>query len=285
MIKKRVNRENNFKYTIIEEITKSVKALVIDKEFIQNVKVLDEFNSEESIYFFVKDAKYKCSLEFLFNNAKDEVELNKRYSENEKDILPSLYIGQTKDTSRRYINHHIEDYNYAIIIISKFKKGFVKEERLYLEKYYYSKYKNNVNCMMLNGPTPQGSRLNQELKLKTFQYITDINYLLSYIDKDLFNVNAQQFIIDSKGIQAYISKVNGYYVVSEGSEAVKEITKSSKNKSLDNKRKLLIDSGILKLDKNKYVFTKSYVFKSVSGVAEAVLGNSRSGEESLKSIF
>lgn len=270
---------------IINPITKGIEILSIPKDDIKKIKTIEEFNSDNAIYFMVKESKRKVSLEFLINSStKKEDKLNEIYKELYKDNVPKIYIGETTRTRTRYDNHHIKDYDYIIIFISKEKNGFSENEILYMEEYYYNKYKDSIYCHVMN-KKPKGAVLAKLEELKVKRYIQEVNQMLIIINENIFNFNLKPHQIIKKGVKA-----KGYIVddkltiVVKGSEAVTEITSSSVNRSLDKKRQSLIEQGILKLKNGKYIFYTDYIFKSKSGAAECILGTSRSGPETWKEI-
>lgn len=275
---------NHFK--IMDPVSKIIKVLIVSKKYIKNIKDIEEFNKENAIYFLVEEAKKSVSLEFLINNNKEkEEDLNNIYKTFYKNNIPKLYIGETTSTQTRYNCHHIKHYDYAVIFISKLKEGFSEDEILYMEKYYYMKYKDSIYCDIKNNNKPKGAELNKRQSFIIKNYIKQIDELLYIINRQIFNIQLKLYEINQKGIKAraYIMEDKLTIVIKE-SEAVKDITASSKEKSLDKKRSNLIDKSILNLKGDKYKFTQDYIFGTRSGAAECILGTSRSGKEAWKEI-
>lgn len=82
--------------------------------------------------------------------------------------------------------------------------------------------------------------------------------------------------IKSPQLQARMKETEDGYIVLKGSEAKTSFAKSLSKASF-NRRQKLVDSGILALDGNKYVFVDNAVFTSVSSAAMVVLGRESNG--------
>lgn len=282
-------KDIKLEYKIIDLLSKSVKGIVIPKKYINDIKKIEEFKNENSIYFLIKEAKRRVSLEYMINEGNEtEEEINEIYNSLYIHNIPLLYIGETTRTATRYNYHHFNDgdWDYAIIIISKFKNQFTENQILYMEKYYYEKYKDSIYCNLTMN-NPQGKLLNDNEKFEINKTISDINELLYLVDKEIFNLKFNLYKIKSKGIAAYgyiLEEIDDkLVVVKKGSEVVKNTTYSA-NKTLINKREKLRDNKIIQLKGNKYIFTKDYIFKSRSGAAECILGNNRNGYEIWKPV-
>lgn len=282
-------KEITLDYKIIDLVSKKVKGVVIPKKYIEDIKNIEEFNEEKCIYFLVKEAKRRVSLEYMINDGNEtEEKLNEIYNNLYINNIPLLYIGQTTSTKTRYNNHHFNngDWDYAIIIMSKIKKRFTENQILYMEKYYYYKYKDSIYCNLIMN-NPQGGKINDDEKFEMNDSINEINELLYLVDKEIFNLNFNLYRIKGKGIEAYgyiLGEIDDKLTIVKKNSEVVKYTTTSANKSLINKRHKLEQDGIIVLKDKKYIFDKDYIFKSRSGAAECILGNNRSGNKSWKKI-
>lgn len=267
---------------LIEWVGSIIEVVIIPKDKIKEIKKVTFFEQHKCIYFLIKEPREKTSLSHFLENVKDEAELNCIYNNEYKNHRTIIYVGETTRTKNRFTNHHKDFWEYAICIRSKIDKGFTTNEIKYLENHFYKKFKKNHNILVENDVIPSGAEITLIQKESIKKYILQIEQILHILDVGLFDLNYE--ILETTGkmrAEGHILNKKGNILIFEGSEAnIKE--SEGANESLKKRRKELIDNGILKKEKDKYVFSRDYIIKSPSGAAETIMGCNRSANDGWK---
>ena len=202
---------------------------------------------------------------------------------NEDKAKPITYIGETEDCFKRITVHNKEKdfWEYAVVISSKSK--FNKAHVEYLE-YLSVKTAKEIGRYDTtdNKSTPTKPFMTESEEadlLDNFETIKILLATLGYpIFEELKSSTKKKELLFCKGKDASAQglMIDDGFVVSKGSKANKEETKTA-TPWVVGMRKKLIDDKILIQENGVYVFTEDFVFGSPSSAAAAVLGRQANG--------
>jgi len=242
----------------LAEITSSIeKAILIPRN-----KLTEAANREES---------KQVGVYFLFG--KDE-----------NNSKPLVYIGETKNGISRIKNHgqNKDFWNYALLIISK-TKSFTKTHIEYLEDLTIRKAKEANRFEFENAVSPKTYNIPEHLEADLLDSFDTIKVLTTTLGFPLFESLQQNQSIKSNNFtcKGKDGLGHGYltgegFVVQKDSMCHKTLTKSAGN-SLINLRNKLIDSKLLVLKNNTYIFSDDYLFSTPSAAANVILGRRSNG--------
>lgn len=271
-------------FKFLEPSAGIVEILILSKDSKITPRSLENFHKKNCVYFLVKESVFCDPIKYFFidNINKLGKDINVIYNEDYKKYRFELYVGKTKDLNSRFSGGHNKVFwEYTIMVRSRLDGGFTDQEIGYLERYYYNKFKDDVYIKRHNQIKPPGGELSRTEYIVVNKYIKQIDDILYIINKNIFNLYRKQFKLSDKkaGIEAKAYIIDDKKtIVLAGSQAT-EKTSEKASESSKRKRKELCNKNILQLDKGKYVFNKDYVFTSMSGAAEAILGYNKNGKK------
>lgn len=269
-------------WRIISPISYIIEMMIIPKEIPITKKTLGNYYKENCVYLLVQESIIKDPIKyFLLDKQKvNEDEINFEYYDEYRKNRHKVYVGKTKDANTRFNPHNKDFMEYTIFIRSRLDNGFTKQECSFIERYFYNKYKDGVLIELDNSISPPGEELSKSEYNKVRSYLDQIEEMLYRVNKNIFDVNRKKYIAESKkGIKAegYIFD-NGITIVTEGSYAAKDNTINA-NETLKRRREKILDTKVIQLNGDKYIFKKDYIFLSSSGAAETILGYNKNGKK------
>ncbi|MDO6803046.1 DUF4357 domain-containing protein [Wenyingzhuangia sp. 1_MG-2023] len=120
-------------------------------------------------------------------------------------------------------------------------------------------------------------------QIKLILPVMGFNFLISSTvkqafdsEKEISNLIQETYDIKTKSFRATMVETDQGYIVIKGSEA-KKILSNSCTETYKKMRRKLVETEILKVDKDKLVFTEDAVFNSPSAAANMVLGRNANG--------
>lgn len=205
---------------------------------------------------------------------------------------PLVYIGEAEDCAVRLSQHqrNKDFWNYAIVIISKIN-AFTKTHAKFLEHISIKKAQEVGRWQLENGVNTNLPFVTESMEADMLDCFETTKILLSTLGFPLFDSISRENYRTSEDIYKMKSKeaiaegdlIDEGFVVYRGSKAVKD-TLPSCHKYMIDLRDKLIDTGILSLEGNVYVFTEDYIFSSPSTAGGVVSGRPTNGWKTWKNI-
>lgn len=211
----------------------------------------------------------------------------------EIESRPRIYVGEAEDIAHRIRSHDVEKdwWDRAVLIVSSansLNKAHVK----YLESRLVEEALATGNAELDNRNSPARSSLSEAATANMEAFLENILLVLPALRVDVFLKRTRKtnqvtaatvpgdpvFEIVSKKhhLTATAKLSDGEFVVLKGSDA----RSSWEGAEYANYRVLhqqLLESGVLKLNGEKAVFTENYAFSSPSAAAATVLGRTSNG--------
>lgn len=196
----------------------------------------------------------------------------------------SVYIGQAKNVLRRLIQQRIGKENWttalAFTAVKEMNPPFL--EKLCIDEVELAdRYKTN------NRTGSPGNQVSNGEEILNIQFMEDIKFLTKLLGYKIFGAkpipnSANKYTLRSKGVGAVGAIMEGNeFIIYEGSEAVLKTVPSFDIhvKSSARLRDKLKDEGIIQLSgiKDRYVFSRDYIFSSPSAAADIVRGMATNG--------
>lgn len=203
-----------------------------------------------------------------------------------------IYIGEAENIKSR-LKQHISDpkrdFKELIFFISK-DELLTKTQIRYLESRLVQSAKDAKTAQIDNGNLPSLPTLHEadisDMKyfleqIKLILPVMGFNFLISstieQADKNLKEDTIHEtYFIKTNSFEAEMKETDQGYIVSKGSEAKKELSKSC-TETYRNMRKKLLETEILIQKGNKLLFSKDTVFNSPSAASNMVLGRNSNG--------
>lgn len=205
---------------------------------------------------------------------------------------PLVYIGEAEDCAVRLSQHqrNKDFWNYAIVIISKIN-AFTKTHAKFLEHISIKKAQEVGRWQLENGVNTNLPFVTESMEADMLDCFETTKILLSTLGFPLFDSISRENYRTSEDIYKMKSKeaiaegdlIDEGFVVYRGSKAVKD-TLPSCHKYIIDLRDKLIDTGILSLEGNVYVFTEDYIFSSPSTAGGVVSGRPTNGWKTWKNM-
>ncbi|MCX6166261.1 MAG: GIY-YIG nuclease family protein, partial [Ignavibacteriae bacterium] len=197
----------------------------------------------------------------------------------EEKAKPIVYIGETEDCFERIKTHNKNKdfWNYAVIISSK-TNTFTKSHVKYLE-YLCIKNASEIGRYDTdNQSTPSKPYVTESMEADLLDNYETIKILLATLGFPLFEeirktAIKKKEILYCKGKDAIAEgdMIDDGFVVFKGSKANKDETNTA-GEWVIGMRKKLVESKIMTLENNVYLFIEDYIFGSPSAAAAAILG-------------
>ena len=200
-----------------------------------------------------------------------------------KSDLPQIYIGEG-DPIRPRLEQHAskKDFWTTVIFFTSKDENLNKAHVQFLEARLIDLASEAKRCDLENSNKPQLPSLSEADSAEVEGFLDEMLLCFPVIGLSIFEKpgqrapQAKQFTIVAKGIKASGYETPQGFVVLNGSEAVAEAVPSI-HSYLAEMRKSLLESGILKPENSRYVFTQDYLFNSPSTAAGVVLARSSNG--------
>ncbi|WP_397446472.1 GIY-YIG nuclease family protein [Polaribacter sp. R77954] len=205
-----------------------------------------------------------------------------------------IYIGEAENIKIRLKQHLSDpnkDFKELIFFISK-DELLTKTQIRYLESRLVQIAIEAKTAQIDNGNSPSLPTLH-EADISDMEYFIEqiklilpvmgFKFLISSTikenDKNAFADKKsihETYFIKTKTFQATMQETDQGYIVSKGSEAKKSLSKSC-TETYRNMRRKLVETGIMKENSDKLIFTEDTVFNSPSAASNMVLGRNSNG--------
>jgi len=206
------------------------------------------------------------------------------FGERDDEAKPIVYIGQTEDARKRFDSHNKTKtfWKTAIFCVSK-THNFTQAHIRYLEWYCMQRAKEVARYTLDNGQVPDNSNYVPEpMEAELLDVFETISTLVSTLGYPVFEPVARdanvvsRFFCRSRGCDASGELVEDGFVVRRGSKSRIDPT-ASMPETIGNRRKSLLEAGIIEERDGVYVYQQDYLFPSPSAAAATVLGASANG--------
>jgi len=193
-----------------------------------------------------------------------------------------LYVGEAEDCLLRIKqqNRDKEFWNNAIVIVSK-TQFFTKTHIKYLEWYCYNEATRVNRYRLVNTNIPAKPFVSESMQADLFDIFETIKILVSTLGNPIFDYikrPEKKEILICKGKDAYAEGeyTEDGFIVFAGSKCNLIETKTA-GPVVTNRRKKLLNEGILEEKDNVYIFTIDHIFTSPSAAADTILARSANG--------
>ncbi len=210
-------------------------------------------------------------------------------SEPEESGLYKVYIGKANNIKERINDHDYKRDFWQIAIV--FFGGNIE----YLENKCLELAIQEKRCILENKNAARPRKLLEEDEAVASEYLDNLVVLLLALGYPILSpIEKERKASNQKEIQKNLLFCKGAEVyakgrqMDEGFEVIKDSTASSSEPALASSKKLknfLIKEKVIKLDslsKNKYVFTRNYVFNSPSSASNIILSYANTGRDKWK---
>lgn len=205
-----------------------------------------------------------------------------------------IYIGEAENIKTRLKQHLSDpnkDFKELIFFVSK-DELLTKTQIRYLESRLVQIALEAKTAQIDNGNSPSLPTLH-EADISDMEYFLDqiklilpvmgfkflIASTLKESDKnniiDIHSIN-ETYFIKTKSFKATMQETDQGYIVLKGSEAKKGLSNSC-TETYRNMRRKLVETGIMKENLDKLIFTEDTVFNSPSAASNMVLGRNSNG--------
>lgn len=233
----------------------------------------------------------------LLDKSEDRLEVNSMgiyfligYSEENPDDK-IVYIGEGDNIYRRLVHHTKEDtktfWTEAIVFTSK-DDYLTNGQAKYLEHELISISKLNSNYIVQNKLSDTKPLLSEMAVSDMETYLDNIKIILPtfgyyfLITKSEKEINETTILfLEHAELKARGKVTNVGFNVLAGSEVAPE-AKKSLSIGYKSKREYLLVKGIIRKDKDKYIFVKDYEFYSPSAAAAVIVGSLINGRQAWK---
>lgn len=205
-----------------------------------------------------------------------------------------IYIGEAENIKARLKQHLSDpnkDFKELIFFVSK-DELLTKTQIRYLESRLVQIANEAKTAQIDNGNSPSLPTLH-EADISDMEYFLEqiklilpvmgfkflISSTIKDIDKDSLSDKKsihETYLIKTKTFKATMQETDQGYIVSKGSEAKKSLSKSC-TETYRNMRRKLVETGIMKENIDKLVFTEDTIFNSPSAASNMVLGRNSNG--------
>lgn len=192
-----------------------------------------------------------------------------------------VYIGEAENLISRLKQQNLNKdfWNTAICFLSE-KKNLNKAHIKFLENYCCEKAELVNKCRLLNSSTPTKSTLTEQERDFVLSFFDDLKILISILGYPIFEEAKKEkeniFICKGKDAYAEGEYSEDGFTVFKNSRCNLEESRTAGNWVIGTRKKL-IEKGILKKEKNVYVFVENYTFSSPSTAAATVLARRANG--------
>lgn len=206
------------------------------------------------------------------------------FGEGDEEARPIVYVGQTEDARNRLEKHNKLKtfWKTAIVCVSK-TQNFTQAHIRYLEWYCMQQAKAVARYTLDNGQMPENPIFVPEpMEAELTDVFETISTLVSTLGYPVFEPVARhsgatkRFYCKSRGCDACGELVEDGFVVFQGSKSRID-TVQSMPEAIGNRRKSLLEAGVIQETNGLYVYQQDYLFPSPSNAAATVLGAPANG--------
>ena len=197
------------------------------------------------------------------------------------DQLPSVYVGQSGNLKERLPNHVSTKAWWTHCIVFSSNRNLNQSQCRYIEARMWQLAKAAKRCELRNSQTPSLPSFARADKVDADMFLSDMILCLkvlgvTYFDTPQPSGEAEEFVLESKGIMARGYEDAQGFVVLADSRAVKEET-SSLGAGSRGRRKALLKGEVIEDCGDNYRLVQNYVFDSPSMAASVLLARSANG--------
>jgi len=206
--------------------------------------------------------------------------------EPEESGLHKVYIGKANNIKERIIDHDYKKDFWQTAIA--FFGGNIE----YLENKCLEMAIKEKRCILENTYNAKPRKLAEAEEAEANEYLYNLSILMSALGYPILSPSMkEEEIIEQKedGGSLFFCKGVGVYAkgrqVDGGFEVLKDSTVSISEPTLESSKKLkgfLIEEKIIELDsvlKNHYIFTRDYIFNSLSSASNIILSYANNGRD------
>ncbi|GHE87434.1 hypothetical protein GCM10016455_04180 [Aliiroseovarius zhejiangensis] len=210
--------------------------------------------------------------------------------------LPSVYVGEGDDISKRLYSHSIDDkkdFWDRFVAITNKDMNLTKAHVKYLEGRLITLLKTAKKSRVTNRTDPEFDRLPEADISDMEAFLEEIQLVLPVIGVDFFRKAGQknskledeprktspEFVLyhAKKGINAFASEIDGEFILKAGSTGDLNESISFKNASAERRKQVLASGRAEKIENNRFRLTDDVAFSSPSGAAVFLFGTARNG--------
>lgn len=215
------------------------------------------------------------------------------FGEDESSGEPMVYIGESENVYDRLRNHvdRKEFWNEAVLFTNK-DENLTKAHAKYLESRLIQTANESSRYKIENGTAPPLPKLPRGDRDAMEEFFENLRLLLGALGHKLLepvsmgtvandNTDASSafsITMHRSGLTAHGQATDEGVVVLPGSQVTADV-RSSLSEGYNKLRQRLIDSGVLEVQGEIYVFRKEYLFSSPSAAAAIICGQACNGRE------
>lgn len=198
---------------------------------------------------------------------------------------PQVYVGQTGDLRARLASHHAkkEFWQRALVVVSR-TNSLTQTHALFLEWHCLKRAAEVGRYAIENGNTGSKPHTPAPLEADCLEIFETAGILLATLGFPVFEpivggggTGSEIFLCTAAGCEGRGRYTDDGFVVLKGSLGRRESVKSVVGTSMERLRTRLVDSGVVKVEGDRFVFQKDHLFGSPSMAALAVLGRNSNG--------
>lgn len=200
---------------------------------------------------------------------------------------PRVYVGQTGDMTMRFGRHNAEKdfWERALVLISK-TQNLTQTHALFLEWLSLQEVKAAGRYIAANGNNASRPYTPAPLEADCHEVYETARVLLATLGYPLFEsvvkaesdgAEPETLFLKSSGADARGVYSEEGFVVLEGSAGRRESVPSIRDTADERFRERLIDSDLFRVEGDRIVATRDYVYKSPSRAAVTLLGRTANG--------
>jgi hypothetical protein len=226
----------------------------------------------------------------LFGEAKQRKELARAgvyilVGPPEESGLLRIYVGEGDPVRPRLEQHAAKkDFWTACIAFTSKDENLNKAHVQYLEARLIALAAAAKRCTLDNGNVPQPPSLSESEAADSEGFLAEMLLCFPLLGLNVFSTTTipaveqpgTEFVLSAKGVEARGLETAQGFVVRAGSGAVMAEV-ASIHAYLSDMRRSLVDNGVLRAERDRYVFTQDYLFASPSTAAGVVVGRSANG--------
>lgn len=236
------------------------------------VQVIEVPRSQLQAFFLMPESQ-QVALYFLFGASEDGDE-------------DQVYIGQTGDLKARLTDHNKKKdfWQRALILISR-ANTMTQTHALFLEWQSIQTAREIARFEVQNGNAGSKPHTPAPMEAECLEYFETGQTLLSTLGYPVFDPLLERdedpeslpLICNSRGADGRGEYTEDGLVVGKGSLGPNTLAKSAEGQYPDTQRRRLLESGVIKVEGDKIVFVRDYLFKSPTGAAVTLLGRHSNG--------
>lgn len=229
--------------------------------------------------------------EFLKMPESEQVALYFLFGENEDELDPKIYIGQTGDLRGRLVIHNKEKefWQKALVLISR-TQNMTNTHALFLEWHCLQAARKAGRYANGNGNSGTKPHTPPPLEAECMEIFETGRTLLSTLGYPVFDpvarpatvedgTEAEVFFCNAEGVKGSGLYTQEGFVVLKGSRGRRASAASLRGHSYEQLRPMLLEAGVLEEHGDEVIFVKDHLFTKPSPAAVALLGTTANGWE------